>query len=183
MPSTFDIKKAHVRLGIRRSLDLTGETIEPYMGPTARSAESIASITEGSNEPEVGDPDEPDELRATVVMEQLIKAADVAPIMQGWDHMEKWSTRLFFELMVSYEAGRGEDPRQGWFENQITFLESYLLPLARRLHATRAFGNIVGPMFARTVEENRDHWIADGVVLTAEVTQKWIRRNQSSDSI
>ena len=179
---TFDIKKAHVRLGIRRSLDLTGETIEPYMGPTARSVESPASIPEGISESEVGDPDEPDELRATVVMEQLMKAADVAPVMQGWEHMEKWSTRLFFELMASYEAGRGEDPRQGWFENQVTFLESYLLPLARRLHATRAFGDIVGPMFAQIVEENRDRWLTDGVVVTAEVTQKWIALSQSSDS-
>jgi hypothetical protein len=181
MPTAFDIKKTHVRLGIRRSLDLTGETIEPYSGPKARSAEFFASILEGSNELVVGDPDEPDELRASVIMEQLIKAADVAPLMQGWDHMEKWSARLFFELMDSHESGRGEDPRQGWFENQITFLESYLLPLARRLHATKAFGNTVGPMFARTVEENRDRWISDGVVLTEHVTQKWIRRNQNSE--
>jgi hypothetical protein len=123
MPSTFsyiiDRKKAHVRLGIRRSLDLTGETIESYVGPTARSAESPASIPEGSNESEVVDPDAPDKLHATVVMEQLIKAADVAPTMQGWEHMEKWSTRLFFEQMASYESGRGEDPRQGWFENKL----------------------------------------------------------------
>jgi hypothetical protein len=182
MPTTFDIKKAHVRLGIRRSLDLTGETIESYTGPRARSAELIAGLQEGSDESVMGDPDEPDELRASVIMEQLIKAADVAPLMQGWDHMEKWSTRLFFELMDSHEAGRGEDPRRGWFENQITFIESYLLPLARRLHATKAFGDSVGPVFARTVEENRDRWISDGVVLTEQVTQKWIRRNQSTGS-
>ena len=180
--SSFDMKKAHVRLGIRRSLDLTGDIIEPYIVPVARSVKNdpIASVPEGSSDGDFGDPDDPDELRASVVMEQLLKAADVAPNMQGWDQLEKWSGRLFFELMDSFEAGRGEDPRQGWFRNQITFLESYMLPLARRLHATQVFGDTIGPMFAQIVEDNRDRWISDGVLLTAQITQKCIYQNQIS---
>jgi len=182
--SAFDIRKAHVRLGIRRSLDLTGETIESYVAPSARSVklDSKSGVPEDSSDTVLNDPDDPDELCASVVLEQLLKAADVAPNMQGWDQLGKWSGRLFFELMDSFQDGRGEDPRQGWFQNQITFLESYMLPLARRLNATQVFGDDIGPMFGHIVEENRDQWIADGVALTAQVTQNWIQQNESSRS-
>lgn len=180
--SAFDMKKAHIRLGIRRSLDLTGEMIESYNATPARSAKagSVPTVSEGSGDNIIGDPDEPDELRASVVLEQLLKAADVSPNMQGWDQLEKWSGRLFFELMNSFDDGRGEDPRQGWFRNQITFMESYMLPLARRLNEMQVFREDVGSMFGMIVEENRDRWIDEGMSKTADVTQKWIVWNETS---
>ena len=173
MPTgAFDIKKAHVRLGIRRSLDLTGEMIETYIA----KADSIQSASEGSIDDMTSDSDYPDELKASVVLEQILKAADVSPNMQGWDQLEKWSGRLFFELLSSYSDGRGEDPRQGWFQNQITFMESYMLPLARRLQMMQIFGDEVGSMFGMRVEENRDRWLEEG----ATVTQKWIVDSSAS---
>jgi hypothetical protein len=179
--SAFDIKKAHVRLGIRRSLDLTGEMIETYIATPARTAkaDSIPSASEGSVD-DIADiasnSDDPDELKASVVLEQILKAADVSPNMQGWEQMEKWSGRLFFELVNSYAEGRGEDPRQGWFQNQITFMESYMLPLARRLQMMQVFGDEVGSMFGMRVEENRDRWLEQGM----SVTQKWIVDSSAS---
>jgi hypothetical protein len=105
--------------------------------------------------------DEPDELKMTVVMETLMTAADVAHNLQGWDHMAKWSARLYMELRRAYQAKRGGDPQYRWFENQIGFLESYLLPLAHRLEDTGVFGK-AGPDFGRIVEDNRDTWLTHG---------------------
>lgn len=65
--SAFDMRTAHIRLGIRRSLDLTGETIESYIEPASRLGKADAN----SEAPEVGsdsvssDPDESDELCAS----------------------------------------------------------------------------------------------------------------------
>jgi hypothetical protein len=115
--------------------------------------------------------DEPDDLKASVVMETIITAADVAHNLQGWDHMVIWSGRLYLELRRAYVSGRGTDPSDRWFENQIGFLESYLLPLARRLEDTGVFNeSILGTIFSSTVESNRDRWLTEGF----EVTQQSI---------
>jgi hypothetical protein len=66
------------------------------------------------------------------------------------------------ELRRAYVAKRGFDPQEKWFENQIGFLESYLLPVARRLEDTGVFGEEKGQIFAATVEANRDKWLTHG---------------------
>lgn len=74
----------------------------------------------------------------------------------------KWSGRLYMELRRAHIAKRGFDPQEKWFENQIGFLESYLLPAARRLEDTGVFGEDIGQMFAAIVEANRDKWLVQG---------------------
>jgi hypothetical protein len=66
------------------------------------------------------------------------------------------------ELRRAHVAKRGFDPQEKWFENQIGFLESYLLPVARRLEDTGVFGEEIGQMFTATVEANRDRWLTQG---------------------
>jgi hypothetical protein len=90
------------RLGIRRSVDFSGEQLETY------------STRAGASNGIAGE-DEPDELKATVVMETIMMAADVAHNLQGWDHMVKWSDRLYG---TSRPGRRGGDP-QKWFEIRL----------------------------------------------------------------
>jgi hypothetical protein len=161
--------KYRVRLGILRTVDLSGETIETYSRASI-GATSVVSA-ERLNSVDV-DMDEPDELKMTVVMETIMTAADVAHNLQGWHHMVKWSGRLYMELRRAYQAKRGFDPQYRWFENQIGFLESYLLPLAHRLEDTGVFGPKVGPAFARIVEENRDRWLTQGYDETQKVIEE-----------
>lgn len=66
------------------------------------------------------------------------------------------------ELRRAYVAKRGPDPQEKWFENQIGFLESYLLPLARKLEDMGVFSDDVAQMFSSTVESNRDRWLREG---------------------
>jgi len=140
------------RLGIRRSMDLSGEALETYSRSTGAPT-----------------PDEPDELKATVVMELIMTAADVAHNLQGWQHMEKWSNRLYMELRRAHVAGRGADCKERWYENQIGFLECYLLPLARKLNDTKVFGEHMGPAFANMVLANRDRWQQEGLAVSSKV--------------
>ena len=83
----MDKKKFHFRLGIRLALDLTGNQIDAYKEVSKRKLEN--------------DPDKPDEMKVIVVLEQLMKAADVAANMQGWETMVAWCKRLFHEQKVS----------------------------------------------------------------------------------
>ena len=80
------------------------------------------------------------------------------------------------ELRRAYTADRGSDPKEKWFENQIGFLESYLLPLARRLEDTGVFGENLGQIFAATVEANRDRWFTEGYDETQRVIAQGERR-------
>lgn len=169
-------KKYKYRLGILRAVDLSGEAIETYSRGSVTGAMSLAaaSVKSGSVKSPPGTitgsiSDEVDELKVTVIMEQLMTACDVAHNLQSWDHMVKWSNKLFLELKRAHKEGRGGDPKNNWFENQIGFLESYLLPLARRLEDTGVFGDVIGPVFARIVESNRDRWLTDGLGVTSDI--------------
>ncbi|KAL7483136.1 hypothetical protein ACHAW6_009539 [Cyclotella cf. meneghiniana] len=151
------------RLGVRRALDLAGSTIE------AVSSKHVNSESEMSMEDLE---DDVDEFKATVVLEQMLRAADVGALLQDYENVRKWSTRLYKELNNGFYAARGEDPKNGWFENQIKFFDFYVLPLAKNLGITGVFSDEVGHMFVRCVKCNRSQWIEEGESATNLMFQK-----------
>ena len=163
-------KQYRQRLGILRTVDLGGETLQTYSKHDRHSTQ--ATVAYSVTDAEV---DEPDELKMTVVMETVLAAADVAHNLQSWSHMLSWSKRLYHELRLAYVTGRGVDVSPQWFENQIGFLESYVLPLARRLEDTGVYGDekiLPSIPFAQRVEELRDEWIAKGYEFSQELIQE-----------
>lgn len=84
------------RLGILRTVDLSGETIETYQRRGSMASSTHASITLSRSGGGFGESfttelaDEPDELKASVVMDTLLTAADVAHNLQGWDQMVRY---------------------------------------------------------------------------------------------
>jgi hypothetical protein len=74
-------------------------------------------------------------LKATIVMEHLIQASDVAHTMQHWEIYLKWNERLFTEMYAAFENGRGgRDPSLGWYEGEIMFFDKYILPVRHFLY-------------------------------------------------
>jgi hypothetical protein len=58
--------------------------------------------------------------KATIVIEHIIQASDVAHTMQHWHVYTRWNERLFNEMYVAYLHGRCEkDPSKGWYEGKI----------------------------------------------------------------
>lgn len=155
-----------VRLGIHRSIDLSGEFIETYQRRSTMGSHACLEMDEEEEEEEY------DDLKAIVIMEQIITSADIAHVLQGWKQMEKFSNRLYLELRSAQVQSRGPDCSPNWYENQISFLESYNLPLAQRLEDTGVFGPLIGPVFARLVEANRDQWMVDGQKVTDDIIAK-----------
>ena len=111
--------------------------------------------------------DEIDEFKATVVLEQMIRAADVAALLQDWNNVMKWSTRLYKELKNGFLSNRGEDPAVGWYDNQIKFFDFYIKPLAKNLGVMGVFDDRVGHSFVQLVKSNLARWIEDGEAATA----------------
>jgi hypothetical protein len=157
------------RLGFRRSMDLSGEFIEAYSDEKRVSAScdnntQIRSV--------LSPPEKIDDLRESVIMETILKSADVAHNLQGFDQMAKWSSCLYLELRKAFVEKKGEDPMNGWFDNQTGFLDFYILPMARKLDDAGAFGDTRGSVFVSTVEQNRKRWVEEGMNVTMEIIKK-----------
>jgi 3'5'-cyclic nucleotide phosphodiesterase len=72
--------------------------------------------------------------KATIVIEHLIQASDVAHTMQHWHVYRKWNERFFMECYQAYLDGRAEtDPTENWYRGEIDFFDFYIIPLSKKL--------------------------------------------------
>jgi len=135
--SACSSSRQELRLGIKQTLTLHGSTIEFYPH------------------------DEHDKLKASAVLDQIIQAADVAHTMQSFEVFKKWNERLYRELFVAFQLGRGQNASPNWFAGQISFFDGYIIPLATRLKQCCVFGDL-GETFLNCAMENKRRWLLEG---------------------
>ena len=80
------------------------------------------------------DADEPSSVtnnrKATIVIEHLIQASDVAHTMQHWRVYRKWNEKLFEEMYKAYKEGRSDtDPSENWYKGEIGFFDFYIVSI------------------------------------------------------
>lgn len=79
--------------------------------------------------------------KATIVIEHLIQASDVAHTMQHWHVYRKWNQRLFTEMYQAWLDGRSEtNPADNWYKGELGFFDFYIIPLAKKLADCGVFG-------------------------------------------
>eukprot|EP00980_Cylindrotheca_fusiformis_P027884 scaffold22563_cov128-Cylindrotheca_fusiformis.AAC.1 len=79
---------------------------------------------------------ESEDRKATIVIEHLIQASDVAHTMQHWHIYKKWNQKFFMECYSAYQQGRADtDPSTDWYKGEIGFFDCYVIPLARKLQS------------------------------------------------
>lgn len=79
--------------------------------------------------------------KATIVIEHLIQASDVAHTMQHWHIYRKWNERFFNECYRAYTAGRAaSNPAENWYKGELDFFDFYIIPLAKKLKECGVFG-------------------------------------------
>jgi len=79
--------------------------------------------------------------KATIVIEHLIQASDVAHTMQHWHIYRKWNERFFIECYKAWKEGRADkDPAEGWYQGEMGFYDFYIIPLAKKLKDCGVFG-------------------------------------------
>lgn len=120
--------------------------------------------------------------KATIVLEHLIQASDVAHTMQHWNVYLKWNERFFNECYAAYKAGRAEkDPSENWYKGEIGFFDFYVIPLAKKLKDCGVFG-VSSAEYLRYAEQNRKEWEARGQDIVAGFLEKIQQPRRSSEN-
>jgi hypothetical protein len=118
--------------------------------------------------------------KATIVIEHLIQASDVAHTMQHWHIYRKWNERLFEEMYVAFRAGRAaQNPVDVWYKGELGFFDFYILPLARKLRDCGVFG-VSSDEYLNYAERNRDEWESKGQKMVAAMVEKIVAKHGSS---
>ncbi|CAB9529947.1 Receptor-type guanylate cyclase gcy [Seminavis robusta] len=111
--------------------------------------------------------------KATIVMEHIMQASDVAHCMQHWHVYTKWNERLFQEMFKAYATGRADkDPSLGWYKGELWFFDNYIIPLSKKLHDCGVFG-VSSDEYLNYATENRKEWAEKGEAIVAEMANKY----------
>jgi hypothetical protein len=102
--------------------------------------------------------------KATIVIEHLIQASDVAHTMQHWHVYLKWNERFFHECYQAFVDGRcadNKDPSEDWYQGELGFYDFYIIPLAKKLKECGVFG-VSSDEYLTYAEANRAEWALKG---------------------
>eukprot|EP00980_Cylindrotheca_fusiformis_P001906 scaffold437_cov111-Cylindrotheca_fusiformis.AAC.4 len=111
--------------------------------------------------------------KATIVIEHLIQASDVAHTMQHWHIYKSWNEKLFMECYKAYQQGRADsDPSEDWYKGEIGFFDSYVIPLAKQLQSCGVYG-VSSDEYLNYAIANREKWAREGVALVKEYLAKY----------
>jgi len=117
--------------------------------------------------------------KATIVIEHLIQASDIAHTMQHWHIYRKWNERLFRENYLAYKMGRADtDPSKNWYKGEIGFFDFYIIPLAKKLKDCGVFG-VSSDEYLNYAVKNREEWEVKG----KEIVEDMVRKVLADDSI
>lgn len=132
---------------------------------------------------EAEDPDYHKDLKATIVIEHIMQASDVAHTMQHWHVYQKWNRRLFDELYTAHQAGRMEkDPTDFWYKGELGFFDNYILPLAQKLKDCGVFG-VSSEECLNYAKENRREWAEKGEMIVQELVESFQKRDEEDKGV
>jgi hypothetical protein len=110
--------------------------------------------------------------KATIVIEHIIQASDVAHTMQHWNVYKRWNEKLFQEMYLAYKTGRSpRDPSEGWYKGELWFFDNYIIPLAKKLDECGVFGVASDECLFNAIE-NRREWALKGESVVEEMLQR-----------
>jgi hypothetical protein len=139
-----------------------------------RKARWNKAFAEGALQHEIGE--QLVNRKATIVIEHLIQASDVAHTMQHWHIYTKWNERLFEEMYVAYNDGRAEkNPADNWYQGEIGFYDFYVIPLAMKLRSCGVFG-VSSDEYLSYAQQNRHEWEIKGKEFVANMLEKYERK-------
>jgi hypothetical protein len=117
-----------------------------------------------------------DSLRAKVVLEHLMQAADVVHSMQHWHIYQKFNQMLFEETYSAFEKGRSNvDPSRHWFKEELECFDSFVIPLALKLNECNIFG-VASQECLAYARANRNEWSIKGDNIVREMLTTYQQR-------
>jgi len=110
--------------------------------------------------------------KATIVIEHIIQASDVAHTMQHWHIYTRWNEKFFMECYRAYLNGiEAVDPSIKWYENEMGFFDHYIIPLAYKLKECGVFG-VSCDEYLGFALENRLEWEVKGVQIVEDMLNR-----------
>ena len=135
-----------------------------FAGSVENASEEAQRAVQGNSRDDVN-------RKATIVLEHLIQASDVAHTMQHWHVYRKWNERLLREVYKAYKEGRQEkNPLDAWYEGEIGFFDFYIIPLAEKLKDCGVFG-VSSDEYLDYARNNREEWKEKGKEVVAGMRQ------------
>lgn len=111
-------------------------------------------------------------LKATIVIEHLIQASDVAHTMQHWAIYRRWNEKFYRECYLAFKQGRAEeDPTEGWYKGELGFFDFYIIPLAKKLKECGVFG-VSSDEYMLYAQQNRTEWEKRGEKIVEEMAAR-----------
>ncbi|CAB9522230.1 Receptor-type guanylate cyclase gcy [Seminavis robusta] len=119
------------------------------------------------------DPTEAINRKATIVLEHLMQASDVAHTMQHWVVYKKWNERLFEEMYKAFSEGHSDkDPSEGWYQGELGFFDYYIIPLAKKLETCGVFG-VSSHEYLSYASANRREWAEKGEQIVKDYLNRY----------
>ncbi|KAG7374978.1 adenylate/guanylate cyclase [Nitzschia inconspicua] len=116
-------------------------------------------------------------LKATIIIEHLIQASDVAHTMQHWHIYRRWNERFFMECYQAYLDGRADsNPAKTWYKGELGFFDFYIIPLAKKLKECGVFG-VSSDEYLSYALQNRKEWEERGEGLVKEMARDARRKD------
>ncbi|KAG7348833.1 family 3 adenylate cyclase [Nitzschia inconspicua] len=116
-------------------------------------------------------------LKATIIIEHLIQASDVAHTMQHWHIYRRWNERFFKECYQAFLDGRADaNPAKTWYKGELGFFDFYIIPLAKKLKECGVFG-VSSDEYLSYALQNRKEWEERGEDMVKEMVRS-LRREQ-----
>ncbi|GKY99154.1 hypothetical protein MPSEU_000870900 [Mayamaea pseudoterrestris] len=110
--------------------------------------------------------------KATIVIEHLIQASDIAHTMQHWHVYRRWNERFYEECFKAWKEGRADtDPSISWYKGEIGFFDFYIIPLAKKLKDCGVFG-VSSDEYLNYATRNRKEWEDRGQEILQEMVQR-----------
>ena len=105
---------------------------------------------------------------------------------QHWGIYRKWNERLFMERFEAYKKGRADkNPADSWYEEEIDFFDSYVIPLSKKLRDCGVFGPTSDENLTYA-QNNRSMWVKDGVSIVKEMlknAESLLPKNADLDAV
>lgn len=118
--------------------------------------------------------------KATIVIEHLIQASDVAHTMEHWNIYRRWNEKFFQECCDSYYNGRAEkNPADYWYQGELGFFDFYIIPLAKKLKDCGVFG-LTGDDYLNNAMRNRQEWQSRGQEVVAELVEGYSAKKKGT---
>ena len=125
-------------------------------------------------------------LIATVVLECILQAADVAHMMQHWQTYTKFNQKLHAERLAARDQVPDDTDSHSttvelWYQGELQFFDSTVLPLTDRLQHCGVFGSYSSE-FQNWAHQNRQAWQAQGKALVQQWEQELVKQREPAST-